>query len=175
MNSRESFGESSAMSGAYKADNMSQKTSGNLPPVVGPVRAIGSVLMMLLCPLFALWLVIACNYSSGGLIAASKLLAQLIGALAHGNVEPIKDLIEAPLAALPASAASSSQPLKASGSLQLSLVNVIIAYTTWIAFQAVLYAILPGKIASGQPTPAGITLKYKVYPFGSSNICQISI
>ena len=35
-------------------------------------------------------------------------------------------------------------------------------YFTWLSFQAILYAILPAKTGSGQRTPAGHILPYKV-------------
>ena len=36
-----------------------------------------------------------------------------------------------------------------------------IGYATWLAFQATLYSLLPGPISTGQLTPAGNLLKYK--------------
>lgn len=37
-----------------------------------------------------------------------------------------------------------------------------IVYGNWLAFQALLYTLLPGKVYNGQPTPGGYTLKYSV-------------
>lgn len=38
----------------------------------------------------------------------------------------------------------------------------VVAYTTWIVFQALLYSLLPGKTVYGPPTPGGNTLPYRV-------------
>ncbi|BAE56716.1 unnamed protein product [Aspergillus oryzae RIB40] len=38
----------------------------------------------------------------------------------------------------------------------------IIAYISWLVFQALLYQVLPGRIVSGPPTPGGYSLPYKV-------------
>ncbi|KAE8415284.1 ergosterol biosynthesis ERG4/ERG24 family-domain-containing protein [Aspergillus pseudocaelatus] len=38
----------------------------------------------------------------------------------------------------------------------------IIAYISWLGFQAFLYQALPGRIVSGPPTPGGYSLPYKV-------------
>ena len=38
----------------------------------------------------------------------------------------------------------------------------IIAYLSWLGFQAFLYQALPGRIVSGPPTPGGYSLPYKV-------------
>lgn len=40
--------------------------------------------------------------------------------------------------------------------------NALVAYTCWIALQAVLYVGLPGPIQQGQQTPAGHLLSYRV-------------
>lgn len=37
-----------------------------------------------------------------------------------------------------------------------------VAYGNWLAFQALLYTFLPGKVYNGQPTPGGYTLKYNI-------------
>lgn len=37
-----------------------------------------------------------------------------------------------------------------------------IAYGSWLAFQALLYTLLPGKVYNGQPTPGGYILKYNI-------------
>lgn len=41
-------------------------------------------------------------------------------------------------------------------------VETVLAYGNWIAFQALLYSVLPGKVYNGQPTPGGYTLKYNI-------------
>ncbi|KAB8216678.1 ergosterol biosynthesis ERG4/ERG24 [Aspergillus novoparasiticus] len=38
----------------------------------------------------------------------------------------------------------------------------VVAYTTWIVFQALLYSLLPGKTVYGPPTPGGNTLPYRM-------------
>lgn len=37
-----------------------------------------------------------------------------------------------------------------------------LAYIGWVAFQACLYRVLPGRIAAGPPTPGGHSLRYKI-------------
>lgn len=44
-------------------------------------------------------------------------------------------------------------------------VDVAAVFAVWISFQTVLYTALPGTIGTGQPTPAGEKLHYKLNGF----------
>lgn len=40
-------------------------------------------------------------------------------------------------------------------------IAVVMAYACWVVFQALLYQFLPGKLSTGQLTPAGHLLEYR--------------
>ena len=50
-------------------------------------------------------------------------------------------------------------------------------YACWVAFQAILYLVLPGKIVAGAQTPGGNTLSYKVNGLSSwcVTVCVLSL
>ncbi|CCJ31373.1 unnamed protein product, partial [Pneumocystis jirovecii] len=104
--------------------------------------------MILICPIFTLWVLTACTYYECSLVWSIR---QLLKTKYIGLVQQSVKWVPKPTR------------------------NTLIAYSGWVVFQGILYKILPGKTGFGQMTPAGYCLSYKVEEavFRGCNIVEI--
>ncbi|RKO92268.1 ergosterol biosynthesis ERG4/ERG24, partial [Blyttiomyces helicus] len=104
---------------------------------VGALTILSSAVIMLFCPLLVIYLWMACDSFQCSLVAPVELVLK-----ADTPLDGLRGLV------------LDHFPKPTVEGFQL--------YFAWVAFQAVLYAFLPGKIGYGQTTPAGHTLPYVV-------------
>ncbi|KTW28611.1 uncharacterized protein T551_02461 [Pneumocystis jirovecii RU7] len=108
---------------------------GSNAKVPTQLKALGSLGMILICPIFTLWVLTACTYYECSLVWSIR---QLLKTKYIGLVQQSVKWVPKPTR------------------------NTLIAYSGWVVFQGILYKILPGKTGFGQMTPAGYCLSYKV-------------
>ncbi|CCJ29234.1 unnamed protein product [Pneumocystis jirovecii] len=107
---------------------------GSNAKVPTQLKALGSLGMILICPIFTLWVLTACTYYECSLVWSIR---QLLKTKYIGLVQQSVKWVPKPTR------------------------NTLIAYSGWVVFQGILYKILPGKTGFGQMTPAGYCLSYK--------------